>query len=399
MNRAFVPRRRLLASALAFLMSAALPAFAGDGRTLSQEVNGFALTLRLPQTMIVTTMETVLYLRVEEGDGERRPVPYARIEATAKPDGENKTVVFSALPGGVAGEYTLVGNFPAEGAYTLSVKVTPSGEGAKSVQTVFAPLAVTAGKGGKSAEKGAKSDYLLKMETTPSQPLPGESVQLRLSVVDAATKKRVTDFEAIYGARMHVYFVREDAGTLRRETPTYLDAAPGSKDDGVFTMPFSFPTGGAWRVFAEVAPTKQGTQTLTTSITIPGAQALPEPMMAQIAPVVRQSGVTLRFARPTRFVARQTVYLPLLLEDGQGNPLSDLQITDTAIAHLFFVDKPGKNFVHTIPDAGDPQGRIADNQITFPVRFPAGGTYRAFLVGSRGAQPMLVTFVVRVSNK
>ncbi len=390
-------RRRLLAFALGSLASVA-PRIAsadepGISRTLTRSVDGYNITLRLPQTALIARAETVLYLRVEEGD-DKKALPYARIEVTAKLSAGGKSTTFACLPGGVAGEYTLVGNFPAEGAYTLNAKITPSGEGAKSVETVFAPITVAAA--GKQSESNA---YSLKLETTPAQPLPGELVTMRLSVIDAQTKKRVTDFEAIYGARMHLYIVREDIGTLRREKPVFVNAAPGSKDDGVFTLETAFSSGGTWRLFAEVAPTKQGTQIVTARVTIPGAQALPEPMMAQIAPVIRQSNVTLRFARPTRFVARQTVYLPLLLEDSQGNALSDLQITDTALAHLFFVDKSGKQFVHAVPESGDFGSGANNKQSTFPLRFPSGGTYRAFLVATRAAQPVLVSFVVRVSDK
>ncbi|MBC8143114.1 MAG: hypothetical protein H7Y38_16940 [Armatimonadetes bacterium] len=390
-------RRRLFASALAGLLCHSLPVFAqspDNSRILTRETTGYTLTLRLPQNAIVAGAETVLYLRVEEGD-DKKAVPYSRVEATAKPAAGGKTAAFAALPGGVAGEYTLVGNFPVEGTYEIAVKVTPPGDGAKSVEATFATVTVVAEKG-KQTESNV---YQLKVETTPAQPLPGEVVSLRLSIVDATTKKRVTDFEAIYGARMHLYMVREDVGTLRRDKPVYLQVAPGSKDDGVFTLDTAFSSGGEWRLFAEVAPTKQGTQIVSARVTIPGAQSLSEPMMAQIAPVIRQSNVTLRFARPTRFVARQTVYLPLLLEDSQGNALSDLQMTDTALAHLFFVDKSGKQFVHTVPDTGD-LGSINNNkQMSFPVRFPAGGTYRAFFIASRAAQPVLVSFVVRVSDK
>ena len=223
---------------------------------------------------------------------------------------------------------------------------------------------------------------------------------IRCSVEDGATKKRVTAFEPVFGAPMHLYVVREDAGVLRREKPVLLDAAPGSKNDGVFVLEYTFATGGAWRLFAEVAPQNQGVQTLAARVSIPGAKALPENMMAQIAPLIRQNGITLRFARPTRFVARQTVSLPLVLEDGQGNPLDDLQMGDTALAHLYFAEKNGKAFVHAVPDTTDPSnGRTGSRELRIPVRFEQAGTYRAWLAVTRTAQPVLVTFVVRVSAK
>jgi hypothetical protein len=194
--------------------------------------------------------------------------------------------------------------------------------------------------------------------------------------------------------------VREDTGDLRREKPVPVSAAPGSKEDGVFTLDYAFPAGGSWRLFAEVAPRDQGIQLLTTRVNIPGAKALPEPMMAQIAPLVRQNGVNLRFSRPIRFLARETMLVPLQLEDGQGNPLPDLQIIDSALAHLYFAERDGKTFLHSVPDSRDPRnGRSGSNMLTFPVRFPKAGTYRAWLALNRAGQPAVVTFVVKVHDK
>lgn len=399
-------RRQLITASLALSLSA-LGGFSHaqetvEPRALRQEKDGFTLTLRLPQSSIVANVEAVLYLRVElaGADGVKQPIPYARVEATAKMEGEEKNVTLSGYPDGVAGEYSLVGKFPTAGIYTITATVGASDNAsAQPVVISFTPVRVLSVA---DKEKEQSANYSLKMETTPSQPLPGEAVNIRLFVIDNATKKRVTEFESIYNAPFHLYVVREDTGDLRREKPIAVEAARNSREDkeGDFLLTYAFPTGGTWRIFAEVAPKDQGIQLLTTRITIPGAKALPEPMMAQIAPLVRQNGINMRFSRPTRFLARETMAVPLQLEDGQGMPLADLQITDSALAHLYFADKDGKAFIHTVPDSRDPRnGRSGSNTLTFPVRFPKAGTYRAWLVLNRSGQSTVVTFVTRVYDK
>lgn len=399
-------RRQLFVRAASLSISAS--AFGGlalaqekqDSRVLRQETNGLTLTLRLPQTAIVPNVEAVLYLRVEATDpnGTKQAIPFARIDATAKKDGDEKTVSLEAFPDGVAGEYSVVGKFPAEGTYTLTANIRLSGNTtAEPVSVSFSPVRVLSVA---ANDKEQSADYSLKVEPTPSQPLPGELVTLRFSVIDNATKKRVTEFESLYNAPFHLYVVREDTGDLRREKPIAVSAAPGSKEDGEFTLEYAFPAGGNWRLFVEAAPRNQGIQLLTTRLTIPGAKALPEPMMAQVSPIIRKNGINLRFSRPTRFIARETTSVPLQLDDGQGNPLDDLQIVDTALAHLYFADKDGKVFLHAVPDSRDPRnGRSGSNTLTFPIRFPKAGTYRAWLALTRSGQPVMLTFVVRVYDK
>ncbi|MBC7808832.1 MAG: hypothetical protein H7145_22085 [Akkermansiaceae bacterium] len=397
-------RRQLITASLALSLSALSSSVRAQDivtpRVLRQEKDGFTLTLRLPQSPVIANVEAVLYLRLEiEGTGEsKQVVPFARVDATAKPDGEGNAVSLSASPDGVAGEYSIVGKFPAAGVYTITVTVSASSNSnAEPISVSFNPVRVLSVA---EKDKEQSANYSLKVESTPSQPLPGELVKLRLFVTDNATKKRVTEFESIYNAPFHLYVVREDTSELRREKPVPVSAAPNSKEDGVFLLDYAFSSGGSWRLFAEVAPKDQGIQLLTTRMTIPGAKSLPEPMMAQIAPLVRQNGVNLRFSRPTRFIARETMSVPLQLEDGQGNGLADLQITDSALAHLYFAERDGKTFLHTVPDSRDPRnGRSGSNTLTFPVRFPKAGTYRAWLTLNRSGQPAVVTFVVRVYDK
>ncbi len=369
-------------------------------RVLRQEKDRYTVTLRLPTTSIVANVEAVLYLRVERtGEkGQVETVPFARVDATAKAEGETKGTSLNAYPDGVAGEYSLVGKLTTAGKYTVDVTVTPaSTEGSQPISVSFSPILVLSAV---EKEKEQSANYSVKIEPTPSQPLPGELVNLHISIIDNLSKKRITEFESIYNSPMLFYVVREDTSDLRREKPVAIPAARGSKDDGVFELNYAFPAGGAWRIFVEVAPQGQGLQMLSTRLTIPGARALPEPMMAQIAPLVQQNGVTLRFARPTRLLARETLSIPLELQDSQGNAISDLQIVDTALAHLYFAERDGKTFLHTVPDSRDPRnGRSGSNTLTFPVRFPKAGTYRAWLALSRSGQTAMITFVVRVYDK
>lgn len=401
MNHSPFNRRDLLHVALCTLVLTVLPAANGaEPQTIRQEKDGYSLSLRVPPTL-KSGEEAILLLRVERvGDkGARQTVPFARIEASVRASGigDSKSLALTAYPGGVSGEYSLVGKFPALGVYTVSVTVIPADSDTnKPVVMEFTPVNVQV-EGGKNKERSA--EFSLKIDATPSQPLPGELVSLRIWVSDVA-KKRVTDFEPVYDSPMHFYIVREDNSDLRHVKPVPVSAAPGSKDDGYFTLEHTFPSGGVWRLFAEVAPKDAGIQVMSARLTIPGARALPEPMMAQISPLVRQGGITLRFTRPTRLLARETDSLTLELEDGQGNAINDLQINDAALAHLYFAERDGKTFVHAVPDTRDPRnGRAGSTTLSFPVRFPKAGIYRAWLAVTRAAQPILVTFVTRVYDK
>lgn len=400
-------RRRLLHALAAVSLTGmtSLSAFADDvhddkvGRTIISD--GFTLSLRYPAGGVVSGDEITLSLRITIAGKDEETVPFAKIKAKAIPEEKNATpemteVTLENRAAAVSGEYLLTGAFTLPGNYRLSLEVTPPNGGGKAISVVM-PLTV---KAPAERGKGEPSLFSLKVEATPSQPLPGETVELRLSVVDNRTKKRVTEFEPIYDAPMHFYILRDDVGELKHVKPERMDVAHGTKDDGIFILKYSFVSGGTWRMFAEVATREEGEQLLTASITVPGAKALPEPLMAQITPLVRSNGYTLRLQRPTRLVAHQTLSLPFVLEDSQGQSIDDLQLSDYALAHLYFAERDAKTFLHVLPDMNDPRsGRIGGTILNFPIRFPKPGTYRAWMTFQRTAQIQTLSFVVKVADK
>jgi hypothetical protein len=93
--------------------------------------------------------------------------------------------------------------------------------------------------------------YELKIVSDPAQPKAGEEVELRLSVTLGNTidRRTATDFEEVHQKLMHLFLLRSDLGQFVHEHPK-----PGA--DGVFVLRYTFPTGGFYRVFVDVAPSK-----------------------------------------------------------------------------------------------------------------------------------------------
>ncbi|TCK21758.1 hypothetical protein [Pseudonocardia endophytica] len=193
----------------------------------------------------------------------------------------------------------------------------------------------------------------------------------------------VTAFDVEHEKRMHLILVRRDTSGFQHVHPTL-------GDDGTWRVPVTLATGGAYRAFADFAPTGGAPVTLGTDLFAPGrfTPASPAPSRTATLPdgyAVRLDGdlVPGRSSPVTLTVTRD------------GRPVDDLQPYLGAYGHLVALRGGDLAYLHVHPDGTPGDGVTAPGPgIRFHIEVPSTGTYRLFLDLRHDGQVRTAAFTI-----
>ena len=197
---------------------------------------------------------------------------------------------------------------------------------------------------------------------------PGQEQPLSLQIL-GPDGHAVTEFETTHDKKLHLIVVRRDLSGFQHVHPTM---AP----DGTWTIPFTFPEAGTYRMFADFEATAADHgSTLGTDVDVAGAftpVALPEP--AQVAEVDGYE-VTLDGELVPGTASRLTLSIAK-----DGRPVTDLQPYLAAYGHLVALRGGDLAYLHVHPDGEPGDGRTEPGpEIVFYAEVPTEGDYRLFL--------------------
>jgi hypothetical protein len=161
---------------------------------------------------------------------------------------------------GVPGDYSIIAYFPHGGDYRLDMTITPPGAAAFSASFTLAVNDADEAVTGPPQPK----PYSLEVTTSPSEPRMGRPADLSFLVRFQYTRETITDFDVVHEKRMHLIIVSKDLRHFAHEHPV-LDRT------GRFTLRYAFPTGGEYRLFADVAPHRAGSYVLMQPVLVAGA--------------------------------------------------------------------------------------------------------------------------------
>jgi hypothetical protein len=208
-------------------------------------------------------------------------------------------------------------------------------------------------------------------------------------------KEIFSSFEIMHEKPMHALVLRSDLTQFAHEHPE-------KAADGSFHLRFTFPTGGEYHMFADLAPAGAGEQVLMARIKV-GGDAAPRFDVARATPEERSAvkkvegvTVTLKADQPY-FPAKRTGSVTFSLTDAAGKPITNLETYLGAMGHLMIVHQDGVTFVHAHPDERVPDvGR--DGTVPFLVRFPKPGIYRGWPQFQRNGQVLTGDFILEVRD-
>jgi hypothetical protein len=391
----FITSRRAIAHALAVtLLGVSVHAWGQrvESKNPIQKVGKYAVELRVPAEGLFAGEEIDVEFRVTD-TSQDDPVQGAPPVVNAKVAAD---VTMPSMPGmpaqkpkthteGVPGDYGVALYFPHGGEYRVALNITPPGD------KPFA-VAFKVGVGDpRSAGKGnpKPQPYLLEVTSSPSQPKAGEPADLTISVRSRETKKPVTDFDVVHERLIHFIIVSRDLSQFSHEHPEM-----GA--DGKFTLRYTFPTGGEYRLFADTAPKGAGSVVVMQPIKVAGPlPAAVQALTPNSAPSAIVDGVKVAM-KPAElgFSVGRTIPVAFSLADARtGAPVTDIQPWLGAVAHLILIHEDATTFVHCHPDEADPNNGKT-GQITFNARFPKLGVYRGWLQFQRADKVETAAFTV-----
>jgi hypothetical protein len=357
----------------------------------TQKVGNYAVELRVPEEGLFAEEETDVEFRVTDTSKDdpvqgAPPVVKAKVAARvtmpampAMPTQEPKT-----HSEGVPGDYGVVLYFPHGGEYQIDLTITPPDD--KAFTAAFKVPVKDASEG--KNRKPKPKPYTLEVRSNPTTPRAGEPAELSLVIRSRETKQPVTEFETVHEQKLHFIIVTKDLSLFAHEHPT-LGA------DGTFTLRYTFPVGGDYRLFADVAPRGAGSQVLMEPFKVAGAPPAETGTLQPVTLMKPAGGVKIAMLTDSgKLPVGRMMPLTFAVRDAKSNePITDLQPWLGAMAHLILIHEDATTFVHSHPDESDPTNGH-NGTLTFLARFPKPGLYKGWIQFQRKGEVQTVPFVV-----
>lgn len=211
----------------------------------------------------------------------------------------------------------------------------------------------------------SQDGYTLGEITSP--PRAGEAGTLSFRILDADGAP-VREYAELHEKQLHLIVVRSDTSEFRHVHPT-------SGPDGTWSIDWTWPTGGTYRVFADFqAIGAPGQLTLGRNVDVAG-DLRPAPLPAASRSATAD-GYTVTLDGDLT-----TAGGPLTLTvTRDGAPVTDLDPYLGAYGHLVALRTGDLAYLHVHPEGGPGDGATAPGpDITFHAQAPSNGTYRLFL--------------------
>lgn len=288
---------------------------------------------------------------------------------------------------GVPGDYGIELFFPHGGDYRIDLAATPPGD--KPVRASF-----TLNVNDAEARKGRPASHPFSVETIgfPKDARAGKPLALRVAIKDNRTGETVRRFDVAHTKLIHLIVVSKDLGWFVHEHPT-------QQPDGAFVLNQTFPAGGDYLVFADVAPKDKGSQVLATKVHVAGPAGAWSSKLVPTKGSAHDGDVVADF-RPLEspIPVGCTTQVAFRLRDRvTGKPVTNLEPYLGAHGHLMIVHQDGQTFVHSHPaeDAAS-AALIRRGEVRFTARFPKPGLYKAWGQFQRNGRVVTLPFVFEV---
>lgn len=287
---------------------------------------------------------------------------------------------------GRAGVQGLEVFFPHGGEYQIDLTLTP--KGGQPLKTSFKVNV----KDERPADATRKAPYELQVVDFPAHAMPGEPVDLKLRVVDTKTGEPVRKFDVAHEKEFHLLIASKDLTQFMHEHPE-MEA------DGTWIYRATFPAGGDWWVYGDVAPAGKGSRILVQKIAVHGDPPKGAGMAATNRGPFTHEGLMGRI-EPLESpipIGKMTTIRVRLTDAATGKPVGDTEPYLGAAGHLMIIHEDGSTVVHSHPkhDA-ETDALVKKGEVLFTGRFPKAGKYIAYAQFQRGGKIKTLGFALEV---
>ncbi|MBX3117970.1 MAG: hypothetical protein KF784_02820 [Fimbriimonadaceae bacterium] len=371
------------------------PAKAQKAHPTKVRVGKYEIELRVPEGGLFAQEEVDVEFRVTDTT-KKDPVEVGfkgvgGIEATG-------VVTMPSMPGmpsakpqihreGVPGDYGIVLYFPHGGDYQIDLSLNIPGDGVKKAS-------FTVSVGDERPSKMAKElPYRLDVVNWPKEAVAGKPIDLQLRVMDTKTGKIQTKFDIAHEQEFHLLIASKDLNWFIHEHPVM-------QPDGTWTISITFPAGGEYGVYGDVAPFGKGSNILMTGVKLSGP---PPTWNTKLIPSTSATDGGLKglFASVDGKipVGRMTTLQVKLFDAKTGQAAGDTVPWLGAAGHLMIFHQDGKTVVHSHPaEDHDNEALVKKGIVRFNGRFPKPGLYKAYAQFDWRGGIKTLGFVVEVKS-
>lgn len=261
---------------------------------------------------------------------------------------------------GVPGDYGVEAYFPHGGQYQLALKLKfQNGE----VHQATFLMSVR----DERDTKPVRPPYYLKIDGNQGW-IAGKARSLQLRVINSKTGLTQKTFDVAHEKRMHLLIASKDLNWFRHEHPV-MDA------NGMWSLPFTFPAGGRYWVYGDVAPSGEGSRILIANLEVAG----PKPSWNTKILMNRKAhdGINAELVLPTIRMGQGTSLMVKLTQNGK--PVGDTEPYLGAAGHMMIFHQDGLTVVHSHPKEDEASERLVkQGTLQFSARFPRKGVYKVY---------------------
>ena len=228
-------------------------------------------------------------------------------------------------------------------------------------------------------------------------PRAGRPTSFAIAVWEQGSTSIVDAFERVHEQEMHVFIVSEDHGQFEHLHPV-------RGPDGRFTMVWTPPLAGRYKVYGDLFPSGGSPQMLQRLLIVDGPSRRVSSASSPAGStfhrgtgfVQTRGGVHARFETGSA-VSGDTTRMTVALEDSEtGQPVRDLEPYLGAAGHVFVASNDLDEGMHAHPEATD---EAAPARQTFDVRFPRAGWWSVWVQVKRRNEVLTFPFAVEVKPK
>lgn len=267
---------------------------------------------------------------------------------------------------GVPGDYGIVLFFPHGGDYKIALELEIPGQGKQSIAFVVDV------KDERPADAAKVLPYELKVVDWPAHVMAGKSMDLKLNVVDTKTGKVQTAFDEAHTKFFHLLLASKDLNWFLHEHPE-MDR------NGKWTVPITFPAGGDYWVYGDVAPTGKGSRVLIAKVSVMGPKPTWDTKLT-LAKQATDGGLKGELSSLAPIVVGRNSTLQVKLTDEKtGKAAGDTVPWLGAAGHMMIFIRDGQTVVHSHPAESEENALLVKEGIVrFSARFPKPGTYKVY---------------------
>ncbi|CAL9607293.1 hypothetical protein [Streptomyces sp. enrichment culture] len=213
----------------------------------------------------------------------------------------------------------------------------------------------------------SEQGYTLDLDTPHAE--AGEPAELRFRIRDEQGRT-VTRFRPEHDKELHLIVASRD---LR----TYRHLHPSRSGDGTWTTTADLPRAGAYRIFADFTPARQGARGLTLGADLAVSGPYRPRTLPDAHATARVDGYEVRLTGTLSPGRASDLELTVSRD---GRPVTDLQPYLGAYGHLVALRSGDLAYLHVHPNGEPGDGTTKPGPaVSFTATAPSSGSYRLFL--------------------